>query len=97
MVRTANALTGAATGMPRYSAVVTVRLKTGVLDPEAETTSAALSRLGFEHEALTHADRFEVTLDAASADAAETTATAMAEQLLANPTLHSYDVEVHPR
>jgi phosphoribosylformylglycinamidine synthase len=83
--------------MPRFTAAVTVRLKSGVLDPEAETTSAALRRLGFEHDEVTHADRFEVTLEAASADAAETEVTAMAEQLLANPTLHSYDVEVHPR
>ncbi len=83
--------------MPRFSAAVTVRLKSGVLDPEAATTSAALSRLGFEHESLAHADRFELTVEAPTAAAAETEVTAMAEQLLANPTLHTFDVEVQPR
>ena len=80
--------------MAAYTATVTVRLKAGVLDPEAETTRRALERLGFEPEALRSADRFELDLDAASADAARESAEAMAERLLANPTIHDYDVEV---
>ena len=80
--------------MTAYTAVVTVRLKRGVLDPEAETTQQALERLGFEPEDLRSADRFEVDLEAADADAAAERATEMAERLLANPTIHDYDVEV---
>ena len=80
--------------MTAYTAVVTVRLKRGVLDPEAETTQRALERLGFELESLRSADRFEVDLEAADADAAAERATEMAERLLANPTIHDYDVEV---
>ena len=80
--------------MTAYTAVVTVRLKRGVLDPEAETTQRALERLGFELEDLRSADRFEVDLEAADADAAAERATEMAERLLANPTVHDYDVEV---
>ena len=80
--------------MTAYTAVVTVRLKRGVLDPEAETTQRALERLGFELEDLRSADRFEVDLEAADADAAAERATEMAERLLANPTIHDYDVEV---
>ena len=80
--------------MTAYTAVVTVRLKRGVLDPEAETTQRALERLGFELEDLRSADRFEVDLEAADADAAEDRATEMAERLLANPTIHDYNVEV---
>ena len=80
--------------MTAYTAVVTVRLKRGVLDPEAETTQRALERLGFELENLRSADRFEVDLEAADADAAAERATEMAERLLANPTIHDYDVEV---
>jgi phosphoribosylformylglycinamidine synthase len=83
--------------MPRFAAAITVRLKPGVLDPEAETTSAALDRLGFEHHGLVHADRFEVLVEADTAETAESTASAMAEQLLANPTLHTFDVEVQPK
>ena len=83
--------------MAAYTATVTVRLKRGVLDPEAETTRKALERLGFEVEALRSADRFEVDLEADSADAAAAEAEAMAERLLANPTIHDYDVEVADR
>ncbi len=80
--------------MTTYTATVTVRLKRGVLDPEAETTKRALERLGFELDALRSADRFEVDLDADSAAAAADRAEEMAERLLANPTIHDYDVEV---
>jgi len=80
--------------MTAYTATVTVRLKRGVLDPEAETTKQALERLGFELEDLRSADRFEVDLDADDDGDAEARATEMAERLLANPTIHDYDVEV---
>ena len=83
--------------MSEYTATVTVRLKRGVLDPEAETTKRALERLGFELSALRSADRFEVDLDAESAEAARERATEMAERLLANPTIHDYDVTVAER
>ncbi|WP_277555044.1 phosphoribosylformylglycinamidine synthase subunit PurS [Halobaculum limi] len=83
--------------MTGYTATVTVRLKRGVLDPEAETTAQALERLGFELEGLRSADRFEIDLDAADADEARDRADEMAERLLANPTIHDYDVEVEER
>lgn len=83
--------------MGAYTATVTVRLKRGVLDPEAETTRKALERLGFEVDALRSADRFEVDLEADSTDAAGEEAAEMAERLLANPTIHDYDVEVEER
>lgn len=83
--------------MSAYTAVITVRLKRGVLDPEAETTRKALSRLGFELTDLRAADRFEVDLDAADEAAAAERADAMAERLLANPTIHDYAVEVEAR
>ncbi len=80
--------------MPAYTAIVTVRLKQGVLDPEAETTHRALERLGFELEGLRSADRFEVDLEADSPEAASDRADEMAERLLANPTIHDYEIEV---
>ncbi|HKL27756.1 MAG TPA: phosphoribosylformylglycinamidine synthase subunit PurS [Natrialbaceae archaeon] len=83
--------------MTAYTATVTVRLKHGVLDPEAETTRKALERLGFDLEGLRSADRFEVDLDAESAQVARERADEMAERLLANPTIHDYDVEVSER
>lgn len=80
--------------MAAYTATVTVRLKRGVLDPEAETTKRALERLGFEIEALRSADQFEIDLTADSEDGAIARADEMAERLLANPTIHDYTVEV---
>jgi phosphoribosylformylglycinamidine synthase PurS subunit len=76
---------------------VTVRLKRGVLDPEAETTRQALERLGFDLEALRSADRFEVDIDAEGEAAAADRAEEMAERLLANPTIHDYEVSVRER
>ncbi|MCG1004068.1 MULTISPECIES: phosphoribosylformylglycinamidine synthase subunit PurS [Halobacterium] len=83
--------------MTAYTATVTVRLKHGVLDPEAETTQKALERLGFELGDLRSADRFEIDLDAADSDEAAERAGEMADRLLANPTIHDYDVTVTER
>jgi len=83
--------------MTAYTATVTVRLKRGVLDPEAETTQRALERLGFAVEDLRMADRFELELDAESEADARERADEMAERLLANPTIHDYEVAVDRR
>ena len=83
--------------MTGYTATVTVRLEQGVLDPEAETTHRALERLGFELSDLRAADTFEIDLKADSTADARERVTGMTEQLLANPTLHDYDIEVEQR
>lgn len=80
--------------MGEYTATVKVRLKSGILDPEAATTQRALERLGFEIESLSFADVFEIDLAADSAVDARERAEDMAERLLANPTIHDYGVEV---
>ena len=80
--------------MTAYTATITVRLKAGVLDPEAKTTQRALERLGFELEDLRSADVFEVDLEAESTDDATERVEEMAERLLANPTIHDYEVDV---
>lgn len=83
--------------MTAYTATVTVRLKQGVLDPEAETTKRALERLGFELDALSSADQFEIELDAENEAAARERVTEMTERLLSNPTLHDYDIAIGKR
>jgi phosphoribosylformylglycinamidine synthase PurS subunit len=80
--------------MTAYTATVTVRLKRGVLDPEAEQTQQALERLGFDLGDLRSADQFEIDLDAESEGDAADRAGEMADRLLANPTIHDYDVSV---
>lgn len=83
--------------MTAYTVTVTVRLKKGVLDPEAETTKRALERLGFELESLSSTDQFEIELDAESEESARERVTDMTERLLANPTLHDYNIAVEQR
>ncbi|PSQ47115.1 phosphoribosylformylglycinamidine synthase [Halobacteriales archaeon SW_7_65_23] len=80
--------------MTDYTATVTVRLKAGVLDPEAETTQRALERLGFDLSDLRSADQFEMDLTADDEAAARDRVTEMTERLLANPTLHDYEVSI---
>jgi phosphoribosylformylglycinamidine synthase len=83
--------------MRGYTATVTVRLKDGVLDPEAKTTQRALERLGFELDALRSADQFEIDLTADTGPDARRRVEEMTEQLLANPTLHDYEITVEKR
>ena len=83
--------------MTDYTVTVTVRLKEGVLDPEAKTTQRALERLGFSLADLRSADRFEIDLEADDAEAAQERASEMAERLLANPTIHDYEISVAER
>jgi len=83
--------------MTEYTATVTVRLEEGVLDPEAETTRQALERLGFELQALRSAEHFEIDLEADDETAAFGRAEEMTERLLANPTIHDYDIAVTER
>jgi len=83
--------------MAAYTARVTVRLKRGVLDPEAETTQRALERLGFELEDLRSADQFEIDIQAEDTETARDRVTEMTERLLANPTLHDYEVTIAER
>jgi phosphoribosylformylglycinamidine synthase len=83
--------------MTIYTATLTVRLKSGVLDPEAQTTQRALERLGFDLEALRSADRFEIDLEADSEADAVGRVEEMAERLLANPTIHDYEIDVIER
>jgi len=80
--------------MSTYTATVTVRLKHGVLDPEAETTKGALQRLGFELSELRAADQYELDLEATDEADARERADEMAERLLANPTIHDYEISV---
>jgi phosphoribosylformylglycinamidine synthase len=83
--------------MTTFTAIITVRLKDGVLDPEASTTKQALERLGFELTGLRSADLFEIDIDSPSSEKAREQATEMTERLLANPTIHDYDIVISER
>jgi phosphoribosylformylglycinamidine synthase PurS subunit len=80
--------------MMKYTAKITIALKDGMLNPEARAIQHALANLGFTTESLSTARVFFVTLEAASAGAAQAEAEKMCERLLANPVIHRYEVEV---
>ncbi len=76
-------------------AVVTVMLKTGVLDPQGKAIGQALHGLGFGNIGEVRAGKIiEVELDEADPDKARAQAEDMARKLLANTVIESFRVEV---
>ncbi len=76
---------------------VRVMLKTGVLDPQGHAIAQALHRLGHPEVAGVRAGKL-FRLDIATADAAKAkeVAAKMADQLLANPVIEDFEVELPP-
>jgi phosphoribosylformylglycinamidine synthase len=76
-------------------ATVLVRPKEGILDPQGQAVEQSLQTLGF---AVAHARVgrvVDVEVDASSVDEARERVDEMCRQLLANPLIESYEVEVH--
>jgi phosphoribosylformylglycinamidine synthase len=76
-------------------ATVLVRPKHGILDPQGQAVEQSLQTLGF---AVAHARVgrvVDVEVDASSVDEARERVDEMCRQLLANPLIESYEVEVH--
>ena len=81
--------------MSRFLASISVALKPTVNDPEGLTIASALHNLGFVGVASVRAGKlFEVTIEAASTEEAESLAEEMCTRLLANPVIERYSFEV---
>lgn len=80
--------------MMRFTVTITIALKEGMLDPEAEAIRHALANLGFGIDSLGTARMFRLQYDAPDAAAARAQAARMCERLLANPIIHRYEIEV---
>ena len=81
----------------RFHARVYVTLKPTVNDPQGNTVMRALHTLGFDDVSDVRVGKFmTMDIEAADAIAAEAKAGQMCEQLLANPVIESYRVEVTP-
>ncbi len=82
----------------RFTAQVYVTLKPTVNDPQGSTVMSGLHTLGFDGVHDVRVGKF-LTIDIEAGDAAEAQrdAAQMCEQLLANPVIESYRVEVSPR
>jgi phosphoribosylformylglycinamidine synthase len=76
-------------------ATVLVRPKQGILDPQGEAVETALEHLGFSVRDARIGKVVDLEVDAADADDARAQVEKMCEQLLANPLMESYDVEIH--
>ncbi|MEJ5231198.1 MAG: phosphoribosylformylglycinamidine synthase subunit PurS [Geminicoccaceae bacterium] len=76
-------------------AIVTIGFKEGVLDPEAAAIGRALEGLGFaEVKGVRRRKVIELELAGADSAAARARVEAMCDQLLANPVIERWTVEI---
>jgi phosphoribosylformylglycinamidine synthase len=77
-------------------AKVFVTLKPGILDPQGKAIQHSVELLGFEQIAdVRQGKYFEIALDSSLAEAeAHQTATRMAAEVLANPIIEDFRVEI---
>ena len=73
---------------------VLVRPKEGILDPQGEAVRGSLRQLGFDVGEARVGRLVELELRARDGDDAREQARQMCEQLLANPLIESYEIEV---
>jgi phosphoribosylformylglycinamidine synthase PurS subunit len=75
-------------------ATVLVRPKAGILDPQGEAVGASLRNLGFPVAQVRVGRLVDVEVDAADAGDARRQVERMAAELLANPLIESFEVEL---
>jgi phosphoribosylformylglycinamidine synthase len=76
-------------------ATVLVRPKHGILDPQGQAVETALEHLGCPVWGARVGWVVALVVDAADAADARGKVEQMCEQLLANPLMESYEVEIH--
>ena len=75
-------------------AVVLVRPKAGILDPQGEAVESSLRHLGFAVGEARVGKIIDLKLAAENESAARAEVERMCEQLLANPLIESYEIEL---
>jgi phosphoribosylformylglycinamidine synthase len=75
-------------------ATVLVRPKHGILDPQGQAVSTSLRHLGFEVGETRVGRVIDVEIETADATAARAELERMCEQLLTNPLIESYAIEL---
>jgi phosphoribosylformylglycinamidine synthase subunit PurS len=76
-------------------ATVLVRPKEGILDPQGDAVERALEHLGFAVSGARVGKVVDLELEAADEPAARAQLERMCAQLLANPLVESYEIELH--
>jgi phosphoribosylformylglycinamidine synthase subunit PurS len=74
---------------------VLVRPKDGILDPQGEAVERALEHLGFAVEGARVGKVVDLEVEGDDEASARTQVEKMCEQLLANPLVESYEIELH--
>jgi len=78
-----------------FRAKVFVRLKPSVHDPQGETIRGALATLGYQGvQEVRQGKYFEMALEAASREEAEASVREMANRVLSNPVIETFEVEL---
>lgn len=72
-----------------------VRPKDGILDPQGEAVERALEHLGFSVGGARVGKVVDLDVQADDESAARAQVERMCEQLLANPLVESYEIELH--
>ena len=78
-------------------ATVLVRPKQGILDPQGEAVERSLRQLGFEVGEARVGRVIDLEVDAPTAEEARAQLERMCENLLANPLIESYEIELEER
>jgi phosphoribosylformylglycinamidine synthase PurS subunit len=77
-------------------ATVSVRPKPGILDPQGEAVRGSLRHLGFDVTGTRVGRLVELELAGTDTEAARRDVERMCEQLLANPLIESFEIEIQP-
>jgi phosphoribosylformylglycinamidine synthase len=75
-------------------ALVLVRPKDGILDPQGQAVETSLHALGFPIAGVRVGRLVELKLDVSDADEAREQIDRMCRQLLSNPLIESYSIEL---
>ena len=75
-------------------ATVLVRPKPGILDPQGQAVESSLRHLGFEVGETRVGRLVDVDLETDDPDEARSQLERMCEQLLANPLIESYEIDL---
>jgi phosphoribosylformylglycinamidine synthase subunit PurS len=75
-------------------ATVLVRPKAGILDPQGQAVESSLRQLGFAVDEARVGRVVDIEVEGSDAVAARAEVERMCEQLLANPLIESYEIEL---
>ena len=73
---------------------VLIRPKAGILDPQGEAVQGSLRKLGFAVGGARVGRLVDIEVDASSSQEAKAQVERMCEELLANPLIESFEIEV---